>query len=213
MAHHLILGITESGKSTICRILCEEYHKRGIPTLVYDPFHDKRWVCKYKTHDIDKFTDAVTSPENRGGMLFVDDAGKVLSYNEEYWWLTTDARHYGHSTHLNAQRMIQVPMTMRDQCTRLILFNSSKKDSEQHAAEWGEDGLANAYQLNMLEFYYKARFQPLRKGKIVNYERIVWDGNNDNLSNAAGKPNGKPDGDKQSISKRRSVGVPVGTKR
>jgi DNA helicase HerA-like ATPase len=54
MAHSLILGMTESGKTTLAKRLAQHYKSRGIGVIVLDPLNDD-WPCDFKTADPDEF--------------------------------------------------------------------------------------------------------------------------------------------------------------
>src|SRR5437899_23057 len=128
--HTLILGMTESGKSTLAKILSRQLKAVGKVVVVLDPLADTGWEA----------TEVVDSPERFGAYLranrsvygIVDEGGEVFNegYNREYDWWATRSRHYGHSVAFVTQRGIQIPRTMRDQTNRLYLFTSSKSDGK-----------------------------------------------------------------------------------
>lgn len=68
--------------------------------------------------------------------IFVDEAGKYFEEDRSLSWIVTRGRHYGANVFLISQRAVQIPMTARDQCSRLYLFRCSAKDGKTLAEEW-----------------------------------------------------------------------------
>lgn len=169
MAHVLIIGMTESGKTSLAKLLNEEYRRAGVCSIVLDPLNDPGWRpgedC-FQTRDKRRFLDVVK--KSRSCNVFVDEAGEsVGQYATEMHWLGTRARHYGHSAHFICQRTVQVATTVRDQCSILYLFCVSKKDSLTLADEWNRDIIKNASNLGKGEFYIIKKFEPVKYGKTV----------------------------------------------
>lgn len=162
MTHVLIVGITESGKTTLAQMLCRSYRKRGFRTIVLDPLRDPRWEADYSTTWGSEFLEAARL--NRKCALFIDESGETIGrYNPEMLWLATRSRHYGHKSHFITQRAVQLNKTARDQCTTLFLFRVSMDDAKSLSNEFADDALKSATQLNQFEFFHKNRFSVAKK--------------------------------------------------
>lgn len=163
MPHVLIIGMTESGKTTLATGFSRSYQAKGIKTIILDPMCDQRWGADYQTTDKDEFLAVVQHPETRSCALFIDESGEQIGqYEREMFWLATRGRHYGHNSHFITQRATQLSPTVRDQCSYLFLFNCSIDDSTQLAKEFNRPELKAANTLAKGEY-----FQCPRWGQIV----------------------------------------------
>lgn len=164
MGHSLILGMTESGKTTLAKRLAANYRNNGVGVIVLDPLHDK-WDCDYQTSDKNVFL--TTVQQNQACAVFIDEGGEsVGQYDTEMHWLATRARHYGHATHFISQRGQQLAKTVRDQCSNLFLFNCSSSDAKLLANEWNKPELINANSLQRGEFYRVGRFKEVERMQL-----------------------------------------------
>jgi len=169
MAHTLIIGMTESGKTIIGQKLAAHYVRNGIACIILDPLSSQYWPQNDElvlhTRKKREFLDAVR--RSRSCAVFVDEAGEsVGQYDEEMHWLATRARHYGHASHFLTQRGQQVAKTVRDQCAKMYLFACSKSDGKILADEWNQEELREVNKLGRGEFFLVSRFDPMLKGKI-----------------------------------------------
>lgn len=163
MAHSLILGMTESGKTTLAKRLAEKYRAQGFSILVLDPMNDPGWPADYRTSDPDEFLRVFWN--SRKCMVFIDESGDAIGrYNKPMERTATRGRHWGHSCHYLTQRGAQISQTVRDQCSHLFLFASSLKDRKLHAEEWNAPKLVEP--LNQGEFFHCTRFSAPKKGKV-----------------------------------------------
>jgi hypothetical protein len=146
MAHVLILGMTESGKTTLARNLAARYKRAGLGVLVLDPLSDPRWQCDFITADQEEFLQVFWS--SRSCVAFLDEGGESVGrYDLAMQKTATRGRHWGHSCHYIAQRATQLAPIVRDMCTHLFLFCSSAKDGKLLAEEFNkpELELCNTY--------------------------------------------------------------------
>lgn len=165
MAHVLILGMTESGKSTLAKQLCGEAKKRQLGTLVLDPLNDPDWQADYQTRDPAEFLRVVKNSESCA--VFVDESGQSVGrFDTEMFWLATQGRHFGHMCHFISQRGQQIAKTVRDQCGRLYLFNCSLSDAKMLADEWNKEELRQAHTLEKGEFFIVQRFGAVKRAKL-----------------------------------------------
>jgi len=162
MAHGLILGMTESGKTTLAKKLARDFKASGIGVIVLDPMHDPNWVCDFKTDNQEKFLDVLW--RSKSCAVFIDEAGEAVGrYAELMHRTATKGRHWGHRCFYIAQRITQIAPLVRDQCSHLFLFNSSLGDSKIHANEWNHKELEQAFTLRQGEYFYCTRYSPVRK--------------------------------------------------
>jgi len=166
MPHSLILGITESGKTTLAYSLAASYRKRKIPVLVLDPLKASRWKADFITDNAEDFLKVVFS--NTSCALFIDEAGDMIGkYNDAMNKLATFSRHCGHNAHFICQRAVMISPTIRAQCTNIYLFKQSKKDSEILSRDFVADELENAVNLRKGEFLAKIGVDgKVFKGKV-----------------------------------------------
>ncbi len=170
--HVLIVGMTESGKTTLAKILASKLHAAKHKVVVYDPVYDPDWKCTERFRDVSKFDEYLQA--NREVFAFVDEGGEVFADGNDttYSWWATRSRHYGHSFVFLAQRTIQIPKTMRDQCSRLHLFTSSVSDGKILAEEWNNPELIRCNQLPRMQFYSVSRYQSCELLQIRNFKDV-----------------------------------------
>jgi len=171
MAHSMILGMTESGKTTLAKRMAKAYRKKGWNCIVLDPLSDPEWEAAepqkdyggcFQTRNQHEFLETVKA--SRSCMVFVDEAGEAVGqYDNEMHWLGTRGRHYGHSCHFISQRAQQIAKTVRDQCATMYLFASSLTDCKIHADEWNEPEIKDANKLDQGEFFIVRRFGELER--------------------------------------------------
>jgi len=165
MPHAIILGMTESGKTTLAKRLATQYKKNDIGVIVCDPLNDPGWDADYQTTDSVEFLRVVRG--SRSCAVFIDESGEVVGkYNDDMFWLATRGRHYGHNCHFITQRGAQLAKTVRDQAGRLYLFNCSLDDAKILSNEWNRPELKEANTLRQGEFFSVSRFGPIEKHKL-----------------------------------------------
>lgn len=167
MAHMLICGMTESGKSTLACQLSWSYKDAGVAVIVLDPMLDKRWSADILTADRDYFLQVVTNPATKGCAIFVDESAEMIGhYNNEMFFLATRGRHAGHSCHFISQRAKQLAPTVRDQCSFLALFNCSLPDAIELSNNFNRIELREANTLKKGEYFFCGRFSPLERKNV-----------------------------------------------
>lgn len=160
MAHVLILGMTESGKTTLARKFAHTYHARGIGILILDPLCDPRWPQGenvFITADQEEFLDVFW--RSRRCAAFLDEGGESVGrYNVAMSKTATRGRHWGHSCHFIAQRATQLAPLVRDQCSHLFLFCSSWKDGKLLAEEFNKPELEQCSEFAQGEYIHAVKF-------------------------------------------------------
>lgn len=165
MAHVLILGMTQSGKSTFGKQLAAQYKQRGVRVGVLDPLGDPGWNADFRTDDPAEFLQVFW--ESRQCAFFIDEAGDCVGrFDDAMMRTATRGRHWGHRVHYMSQRGAQIARTVRDQCSSLALFTTSLEDSKIHANEWNKSELRTAHTLPQGHYFYTTRFSPLVKGQL-----------------------------------------------
>lgn len=159
------MGQTESGKSTLAKRLATQHRARGFEILVLDPIGDPQWPTAYQFTDGARFLDC--AQRSTRCMLFIDEAGEMVGqHKDEMFWCATRARHLGHVSHFLAQRANMISPTVRSQCTRLVLFQSSRYDAELLAREWARDEIQVAPELGQGECLVVGRFGPAKRVRV-----------------------------------------------
>lgn len=165
MAHTLILGMTESGKTTLAKKLAARYKSAGLSILVYDPLSDPSWPADFRTSDVDAFLDTFWA--SRSCAAFIDEAGDCAGQHDKIMQKTaTRGRHWGHRCHYISQRGTMINRTIRDQCSHLFLFGTSLEDCKVHSKEWNRPQLLDASKFKQGDFFHVTRFGDLTQSNI-----------------------------------------------
>jgi len=165
MAHSLILGMTESGKTSLAKQLAAQYKARGIGVLVLDPMHDPGWNADFQTDNQSEFMEVFFN--SRRCMVFIDEAGEsVGQYDKLMTRTATKGRHWGHCVHYISQRGAMINKTVRDQCRHLFLFASSMDDCKIYAREFNKPELIEATTFGPGEFFQAGRFVETKRNRL-----------------------------------------------
>lgn len=138
MGHAIIIGQTESGKSTLAKQLAGWYRRHGIGVLVLDPMKDPGWQADWMTDNPDEFLRTVRDPDQcLQCALFIDESGESINkFDKEFNWITCRSRHHGHVAHLISQRAQDINASTRAQATTLYIFNVNADDAKQYARDF-----------------------------------------------------------------------------
>ena len=155
--HSLIVGITESGKTTLCKKLAEKHIEQGYAVLVLTSVFDEWSKGCIVYDDQDEFLRVFWN--SKKCFVFIDEGGTTVGrYNEAMDATATRGRHWGHSCYFSAQRATQISATVRGQCSQLFCFAQGTKDAEVLAEEFNNVELEKASDLRQGEFYLVRRF-------------------------------------------------------
>lgn len=161
--HHLIIGMTECGKTTLAKLICKQLKKQGKKTAVLDPLYDEGWNADFQTQSPEEFLEWAKS--NRSTYLFVDEGSiSIGRYNAPMQWLATMARHWGHSCYFICQGLTQLPPMVRNNCRIIYLFTASDGVNKVAAEEFNKRELRSAESLGKGDFIKSSRF-----GKSENF--------------------------------------------
>jgi energy-coupling factor transporter ATP-binding protein EcfA2 len=159
MAHSLIVGMSESGKTTLARQLSHILHKGGHKVIVLDEMQDPGWAADFITDDNDQFLEVFWA--NRECFVFIDEAGNAVGkYDDAMRQTATQGRHWGHSCFYISQRGALLSATVRGQCRHLYLFASPVADCKIYAHEFNRPELMKACELPQGQYYHVKRFEP-----------------------------------------------------
>lgn len=165
MAHSLIIGMTESGKTTLAKQLAKVLASRGESIIVLDPLNSPDWSAGFQTADADKFLEVFWA--NRSCHAFIDEAGDVVGQYDDLMRRTaTKGRHWGHSCYYIAQRGQLLNTTVRAQCRHLFLFAMPLDDCKALAKDFNKPELLQANSLAQGEYFHVTRFGAVERGKL-----------------------------------------------
>jgi len=164
MAHALILGMTESGKTGLAKKLAGTFSKAGKRVLVFDPMGDPEWVADFKTHNFEEFLDEYWS--SRSCAVFFDESGEAAQENDKALIKTAiKGRHWGHSNHYITQRGALIPKTLRDQCRHLFMFAQSLDDAKIYARDYNSPELARVTGFMQGEYMHTTKYTTAKYGR------------------------------------------------
>ncbi|AUR85723.1 P-loop containing nucleoside triphosphate hydrolase [Vibrio phage 1.080.O._10N.286.48.A4] len=173
MPHSAIVGMTESGKSSLARKMAVELQKSGIQIIVFDPLGDPEWSnCldlnnAFITDNENEFLNVYWNSKNCA--VFFDEAGDyATNHNKPMIRTATKGRHWGHSNFYIAQRGNLLARTIRDQCANLFMFTSSKDDAKIYSTEFNDIELLNVPDLPQGTYYTCGRF--IKAEKYILFE-------------------------------------------
>jgi hypothetical protein len=170
--HSLILGMTESGKSTLAKIFAAGFKRRGVKVAVLDPLKYEDWEADFLTDDSDTFL-AHAKRETKT-VLFIDESSQAIGrYNVPMEWLVTQSRHWGHTAYVISQFWTQLPPVVRGQCAKVYLFACDKDSAEKVAAAFNEPALLQLEKFRPGKFFVVSRFADLLVGQIDWKRRTV----------------------------------------
>ena len=165
MAHSLITGMTESGKTILAKRLAAQYSAKGIRVLVFDPLNDPAWVADFQSWNIEEFLAEYWS--SRKCAVFFDESGTISREHDlELIKTATKGRHWGHANHYISQRGAMVPKTLRDQCSNLFIFAQSMDDAKTYAREYNSPEINGVSSFKEGEYFHTTRFKSATKGSL-----------------------------------------------
>lgn len=173
MAHKLIVGATESGKSTLARAMVEDAAKRGVLVIVYDPTLNPAWGTEFVTDDEGQFFDWLYAAHESGEksiLAVVDEADTIMGMSHRHnWWLFQRGRHFGIEAIGITQRPKLVAPSVRGNVSEIYAFCVSAEDADDVAIGFAAPGLKGAPTLAQGEFL-RARW--VARKKVVDKLRI-----------------------------------------
>ena len=158
----LIVGATESGKTTLGAELAGEFKKHDYKIIVLSAVYDPRWKADYYTEDPQEFLGVFWDSE--GCIAFIDEAGETVGrYDEAMDKVATRGRHRGHSVFFILQKATRISLTVREQCSRAFIFQSAPSTAAVMADEFNQPKI-------------EERAPLLKKGEYIEVRRFGNDG-------------------------------------
>lgn len=172
MAHKLIVGGTETGKSTLARGMESDAVKRGILPVIYDPTLNPAWESEWVTSDEGEFLEMLRAAhtEKRAILAVIDEADTILSMSHRHnWWIFMRGRHFGIEAIAITQRPTNIAPSIRGNASELFAFRIPKSDALALADDFAAEGIAKAAELAQGEFlraYWKDRKKIVDKYRV-----------------------------------------------
>jgi DNA helicase HerA-like ATPase len=147
--HVLIVGTTQSGKTTLAREFAHKFARKGHRIIVYDPVGTPSangvWPMSAKIFDREMpFISYMIQPDVRHAHVFVDESNDIFSLQKDYnHWMLTRGRHFGLTIYVITQRPKMVAPNVRGQCGRAYIFHLGNDDLKQLAGDFGVDAIKN----------------------------------------------------------------------
>ena len=161
--HWLIVGMTESGKSSLARAMAKEYANVGHRPIVLDVTRNREWgPTAIIFDDPDKMLEYVKDPRQcLRQPLFLEEAGLSLDRcQSQFLWFTTFSRHHGMRCHIVAQRAEMVNKTVRSQCANLAAFGLAFDDAKAYAREFNGPEIMKCTTFRPGTYIHKTRYAP-----------------------------------------------------
>jgi energy-coupling factor transporter ATP-binding protein EcfA2 len=145
MSHTLIVGVTQSGKTTLARHIARQLAKRKQNIIVLDPvgtltagggwpesaviFSEESEFWKYIDRD-----------DVGHAHVFIDESGDVLNLSRpENHWILRKGRHYGLFVYMIAQRPTMIAPNCRTQAGICYMFRLATSDAKEICADMGHN--------------------------------------------------------------------------
>lgn len=173
MAHKLIVGTTESGKSTLARAMVEGAARKGIAVIVYDPTLNPAWKADFVTADEYEFFSAIHEAHRSDITRIcavVDEADTIMSMAHRHnWWLFSRGRHFGIEAIGITQRPTMVAPSVRGMPSDIYAFLIPRSDARLLAEDCAAPDLEQACELSQGEFL---RAHWVNRKKVVDKHKI-----------------------------------------
>lgn len=165
MSHSLIIGMTESGKTTLAKLLVTRAKTKRIKTAILDPLRDPDFGGDFQTNNQEEFL--TWSKKNKSALLIIDEAGTAVGrYNTAMEWIVTTSRHLGHSSVLICQGSSQLSPLVRGQCSSCYIFASTNSTRKSVSEDFDTPELLSFTRLQRGEFFHISRYSKPTKFRI-----------------------------------------------
>lgn len=169
--HNLIVGTTQSGKTTLAKQLQRLLKGQGYSHIVLDPNGDHWPDAAFVTENPETFLRE--AKQWRDCYLWIDEASETCSnHDKEMHWAARRARHLGHSSYFISQLVHDMAKAIRTNSAGLYLFASPLSDVEILAKEWNCAELLNAPRLKQGHFYHVTRFKPVKLYNLFKNQEV-----------------------------------------
>lgn len=177
MAHTLILGRTETGKTTLGKAIVRQAEARGLQAIVLDPMKSKGWGKKTElVSTSEKLLERAMQTKSK--LLVVDESSLSLNkFDRTLSWLSKTSRHLGHSAIFIAHNLHDVAKGIRTQCTQIFIFASSRSDVRDLDDEFDAPEILKATKLEQFHFFRIVSNNQIQKGRVypVTFDIVMLD--------------------------------------
>jgi hypothetical protein len=158
----LIVGATESGKTSLGVELAGEFKKNGYGIIVLSAVYDPRWKADYYTEEPEDFLRVFW--DSTQCVAFIDEAGETVGrYDEAMDKVATRGRHRQHSVFFILQKATRISLTVREQCSRAFIFQSAPSTCRVMSEEFNQPKI-------------EERGPLLKRGEYIEVKRFGVDG-------------------------------------
>ena len=161
----IIVGATESGKTTLACELAEGFREEGYRIIVLTAVYDPKWRLQkedYYTESPEEFLRVFW--DSQRCIAFIDEAGETVGrYDEAMDKVATRGRHREHSTFFILQKATRISLTVREQCSRAFIFQSAPSTCRVMADEFNQPKIEEEGPL-------------LKRGEYIEVNRFGADG-------------------------------------
>lgn len=179
--HTLILGRTRMGKTTWAVELAKEFKRQGQKVAVLTVagaggITDPRWAgVDLVTADRSKFLKVIRSPNTFRVKVFVDEANQTVGWHDLEMEATATAGSLnGLTCHYLSQRASSFNKSVREQCSRLVMFRQGPDDCEAMARQFIQPALLLGTRLNKGEYFHcTSERSSLQLGDVFNPKRVI----------------------------------------
>lgn len=148
----LIVGTSESGKTTLANRLIEKAH---VPIFIHDPVGAEWSKCDARFYTSDELRALIVPLKNSPCIVVVDEAAEFFRVGQpENHWIFTRGRHHAILPIAIAQRLKMMAPNVREQASDLYVFNSGIEASKILAEEYNCPDLLAANELAQGEFFH-----------------------------------------------------------
>jgi hypothetical protein len=153
----LIVGCSESGKSTLARMLIEEAQQSvdfPLPVYVRDPL-GYNWPQATGNFSNSEQLRGLITQFGSPAICAIDEAVDFFKPQQtENHWIFTNGRHFGLLPIAIAHRIKMMAPNVRSVATDIYVFESSKEDCEILAAEYNMPQVLEAQTFATGEFFH-----------------------------------------------------------
>jgi hypothetical protein len=163
----LIIGVSESGKSSLARKLIEG---AKLPYFVHDPILSDWRGARLVTDSMEVFCEAVEK-FGQPCIAAVDEAGEALTVGQkQYHKVFTRWRHKAILPIVMAQRYKMIAPNVRVNATDVYLFETARTDCEELAIDFNCPELLGACEFEPGDFFHLRK----REGKKLLTRHRLW---------------------------------------
>lgn len=166
--HTLVVGKTDSGKSSAVQRLCREFIKpSGRPILLLDPKKDPAFLADFMTANAAEFMREVRARAGEQCAVIMDESAKTAGqWAGEMAEVATMNRELGHRGFFITQRAAKLDKDIVLNCSNLMVFRSSGRDCKVLAEDFGRSEILEAVNYDQGVYLWVPSFGPLSRRRL-----------------------------------------------